>query len=630
MLTEFGRDLTSLAAQGLLEPLIGRKEEIQKIIEILCTEGKNNIAVVGPAGVGKTCIVEGLAQRIISSDVPPQIYKKRLFQLDLTAVASGTMYRGQLEERVEKIINELLEQKNSILFIDEIHQLAETKKAYLFDFVSYLKPHLARGDITLIGATTEPEFKRFFEETDPALARRFVKIRIDEPSIDELKELLNRLAKKFGSKQNIVVPEKTIDKIIEMSDNFIKDRYFPDKAIDVLKEAISEKRFSQAEFKRPATFEPLLSILKKEISTLESFSLKETQECLDEWDKEKTDFFGISLTEADIASIIAKKTGAIVGEGSYDDVGKRFNALKEGFEKSIIGQNRARDAILGALKMLSAGLRKPNKPVGSFLFLGPSGSGKTETAKTIAKYFFGDEKKLIRFDMSEFYAEHTVARLIGSPPGYVGSEEDGLLFKLMNRNPFSVVLFDEIEKANPKLFDIFLQMLDEGTVKDMKGNAASFKDALIIITSNSGTSHYQGLEQKDFDEKFKVIQEKVIEEVKKSVRPEIINRIEHVVPFSPFTKEELASIMKKLVTESSNRMKEQKNIDYILNENGLKYSVEKGFDPQFGARPMKREIHKIEESVAEGLIEKLVNPGDHLIIDNHDGKYIVNKAYEDK
>ncbi|MBF0544124.1 MAG: ATP-dependent Clp protease ATP-binding subunit [Candidatus Riflebacteria bacterium] len=628
MLTDYGRDLTSLAAQGLLDPLIGRTEEIKKITDILCMEGKANIAIVGPPGVGKTCIVEGLAQKIVAGEVPPKIQEKRLFQLDLNSIASGTIYRGQLEERVEKIFTELLRDRNVILFLDEIHQLLDTKKNYLFDFVSYLKPHLSRGDIILMGATTEPEFKRFFEETDPALARRFVKIRIEEPTKQDLQLLLSRMGKKFGAKYGIIIPESTIDECIELSGQYIKNRFFPDKAIDVLKEAIADKRFRFGEISRNNAYDALNEILQREIAAIESQDFTLLQSTLDEWDKEKSKFFGIALTLEDISTVIAKKTGAIVGEGSYGDVTRRYLALKTAFSSQIIGQSRAKEAILGAIKMLSAGIRKPNKPVGSFLFLGPSGSGKTETAKTIAKHFFGDENKLIRFDMSEFYDDHTIARLIGSPPGYIGSDEDGLIVKLISKNPFSVVLFDEIEKADPKLFDIFLQMLDEGTIKDMKGNVASFRDALIVITSNVGTVHYQGLEQKNFDEKFKVIQAKVLEDLKKAVRPEIINRIEHIIPFSPFTKDELIAVFMKLARESSQRMKDLKNIQFTIRDNTLQKAVEAGYDPQFGARPMKREIQKIEEVIAEALLEKLINPGDKLSIDSQDGKYVVRKVYE--
>jgi ATP-dependent Clp protease ATP-binding subunit ClpC len=628
MLEEFGKDLTSLASLGALDPLIGRETELAKIIDILSLDGKNNPVLLGPPGVGKTCIVEGLAQKIASGEVPPSLRDKRLFQIDFAAISSGTIYRGMLEERVEKIVQELVDNKNIILFIDEIHQITRTCQTGGFDFANYLKPYLARGDFPVIGATTEEEYKRLVEETDPALARRFIRINVGEPPARDLRILLDRLGKRYGSKFRVVVPENTIDKIILWSDQYIKDRFFPDKAIDILKEAISEKRFTDTGKRERVSLDSMEDLLSREIKAIETMDLPALSASLSAWDEKKIAFFDTSISPEDVARIISKRTGAVVGDGQFEEVGRRIASLKKAFEELIVGQNRAKDAIMGAIKMLGAGIRKPNKPIGSFLFLGPSGTGKTETAKTIASCFFGSEKRLIRFDMSEFYDDHTMARLVGSPPGYIGSDQDGLLVKMMRANPFSVVLFDEIEKADPKLFDIFLQMLDEGYVKDMKGNTASFKEALIIITSNVGTHYYSGLEQYQFDQKFETIQAKVLEELKRSVRPEIINRIDHIIPFSPFTKDELKRIFRKLAGESAKRILEQKQITFEVSDQVVDLAIELGFDAQFGARPMRREIQKLEELIAEAVLERKVGPNDQLRFEVEDKKYVLKRHYE--
>jgi len=628
MLEEFGRDLTALALMGVLEPLIGRREEVKRITDALCLEGKNSPVLIGPPGVGKTCIVEGVAQYIVAGDVPDKIKGKRLFQLDFAAITSGTIYRGMLEERIEKIIDELLEQKDTLLFIDELHLLASSCKNMLFDFANYLKPFLAKGDIQIIGATTEEEYKRCIEEADPALARRFIRIKVGEPPKDELKILLSRLAKRFGSKYRVVVPEVTLDAIIDLSDKYIRDRFFPDKAIDLMKESIADKRFNDDKGFQRKDLNSLDAVLATEISCIERNDLQALSQTLEEWDNQKAGFFDTALSVGDVSNILSRRTGAVVGDRQLDEVTKRIKTLQTSFETNIIGQKRTKEAIMGAFKMLGAGIRKQNRPIGSFLFLGPSGTGKTETAKTIASAFFGDERRLVRFDMSEFYDYHTVSRLVGSPPGYIGSEEDGLLFKLMNKNPFTVVLFDEIEKAAPTLFDIFLQMLDEGYVRDMKGNSASFKEALIIITSNVGTEYFAGLEQNDFEKKYEAIQAKILEELKKKVRPEIINRIDNVIPFSPFTKDELKSVFRKLAKESGKRIFEQKQIQYEVSDSAVNWAIETAYDPQFGARPMRREIQKLEELIAEAVLDRLISPKDKITIEAEDKKYVLRKIYE--
>ncbi|MFZ2957208.1 MAG: ATP-dependent Clp protease ATP-binding subunit [Candidatus Ozemobacteraceae bacterium] len=630
MIEEYGRDLTMLALQGAVDPLIGRAEELKRMVDILCMEGKNNPVLLGPPGVGKTCIVEGFADVVASGRVPPALRGKKVIQLDIASLLGGTMYRGQLEERVEKIVSELVEGHNTILFIDEIHQITKLVQAGCgFDFGNYIKPFLARGDFSMIGATTEAEFKKYIEDPDPAFARRFVRIRIEEPKPDELKLLLTRVGKKFGANYRIVVPEMTIDKTILMAGQYLHDRFFPDKGIDLLKEAIAEKRFNEDGARRErAGLTSLDAVLEKEIRSIDAQDLDAITASLDLWDQEKEKFYAATLTVEDVAMVLSRRTGAPIGEGRAEEITKRIGTLQEAFKTAIIGQKRAKDAIIGAIKMLGADIRKPNKPIGSFLFLGPSGTGKTETAKTIARAFFGDEKRLIRFDMSEFYDTHLMARFIGSPPGYIGSEEDGLLVKEMRKNPFSVVLFDEIEKAHPKLFDIFLQMLDEGSVKDMKDQTASFKDAIIIITSNVGTHNYAGLEQQDFEKKFPALQAKVLEELKKVVRPEIINRLEHVIPFSPFTHEELKAVFRKLAAESAKRIQEQKNISYEVTDACAKFAVDTAYDAQFGARPMRREVQRIEEKVAEAVLERLISAGDKLNVDVEDKKYVLRKVYE--
>lgn len=628
MLEEFGRDLTVLAAMGALEPLIGRAPEIRRIVDALTLEGKSNPVLIGPPGVGKTCIVEGFAQEITSGRVPDKLKGKRLFQIDFAAISSGTIYRGMLEERIQKLVDELLSSKNTILFIDELHLLTRTQSTGGFDFANYLKPYLSRGDIQVIGATTEGEFKRWIEESDPALARRFIRINVGEPPRDELKILLTRMSKRIGSRYRIVVPDHTIDTIINVADQYIRDRFFPDKGIDLMKEAIAEKRFSEGHDRLRRDLTSLDGVIAREISCIERGEMELLDRTLNEWDEEKSTFFDTALTSEDVSNTLSRRTGAVIGDRQLDEVARRIGLLTKAFETKIIGQARTKEAILSSFKMLGAGIRKPNKPIGSFLFLGPSGTGKTETAKTIASEFFGDERRLIRFDMSEFYDDHTMARLVGSPPGYIGSDEDGLLFKLMNKNPFSVVLFDEIEKADPKLFDIFLQMLDEGYVKDMKGNTASFKDALIIITSNVGTSYYAGLEQHDFEKKYETIQAKVLEEMKRKVRPEIINRIESIIPFTPFTKDELRLIFKKIAAESAARILDQKQIEYAVSEAAVTLAVDTGYDPQFGARPMRRIVQKIEELIADAVLDRTLAAHDSVKVEVEGKRYVLKKIYE--
>ncbi len=630
MLEEFGRDLSALAAVGALEPLIGRSEEVRRMIDILSMQGKNNPIIVGPPGVGKTCIVEGFAQVLNAGTVPEPLKGKKIFQLDFTAIVSGTIYRGQLEERIQRLIDELLEHREYIVFIDEFHTIALPTLNRSFDFANVLKPYLAKGEITIIGATTEEEFKKYVEEGDAALARRFVKVRVGEPPKNELKQILQRTSKRMGSRYGMVIPEVTIDRLIDLSDQYIKDRYFPDKAIDLLKEALAEKRFNMSADGMRGDLQILENILDIEIKAVEAGDLPGVEKAIAAWDEKKNMIFLRTLTPDDIAGMLAKRTGAVIGENQLVETHKRIQDLEKAFGASIIGQKRAKDAVLGACRMLGAGIRKPNKPIGSFLFLGPSGTGKTEMAKTIARAFFGDEKKLVRFDMSEFYDDHTMARLVGSPVGYIGSDEDGLLVKLMGKNPFAAVLFDEIEKADPKLFDIFLQMLDEGYVRDMKGQTASFKDAVIIITSNVGTHYYAGLEQHEFDRKFEAIQAKVLEELKRSVRPEIINRIDHVIPFSPFTKEELRAVFMKLFDETAKRIHGQKSLTIEVTEAAAKLAVDKGYDPQFGARPMRREIQRFEEMIAEALINRVIASNDQVKIDAEDQKYVLRKVYERK
>ncbi|MDE7283607.1 MAG: ATP-dependent Clp protease ATP-binding subunit [Lachnospiraceae bacterium] len=632
-LEQYSRDLTALAREGKLDPVIGREEEIRRVVQILSRRTKNNPCLVGEPGVGKTAVVEGLAMKIITGDVPFTVQDKRVMTLDLSGMVAGSKYRGEFEERIKKVIKEVIEDGNIILFLDEMHTIIGAGGAEgAIDASNILKPSLARGEIQLIGATTIAEYRKYVER-DAALERRFQPVTIEEPTIEEAENILQGIAYKYEEHHKVTITKEAVKAAVALSSRYVNDRNLPDKAIDLIDEAAAAARLKAA--KQPDKLKELSDEIQKvdlqieRSIRIEAFTqageLRKKQEALIkkyermvkklEKDDEKRD---LCIGENEIAEVVALWTKIPVKKLAEKE-SERLLKLESTLHKRVIGQEEAVTAVAKAMRRGRVGLQDPNRPIGSFLFLGPTGVGKTELSKALAEAMFGSENALIRVDMSEYMEGHSVSKMIGSPPGYVGFEEGGQLSEKIRRNPYSVVLFDEIEKAHPDVFNILLQVLDDGHITDSKGRKVSFKNTILIMTSNAGAQKIvepknlgftSGSSEKQDYEKMK---SGVMEEVKRIFKPEFINRIDEIIVFHALNKDNMKQIVSLLSKNLVKRCAAQMNIDLTITPALREYIVERYIDAKMGARPMKRAIQtEIEDSLAEEILSGNVKSGDKV------------------
>jgi ATP-dependent Clp protease ATP-binding subunit ClpC len=601
-LQEFTRDLTAEAAQGKLDPLIGRDAEIERVIEILCRRTKNNPVLIGESGVGKTAIIEGLAQRIVERNVPTFLENKRILSLDLSLIVAGTKYRGQFEERLKKIMAELRDHDQFIVFIDELHTLVGAGSAEgTLDAANILKPALSRGEIQCIGATTPAEFRKSIEK-DKALERRFQAVKVVPPNEEDALKIIEGLAERYESFHQIRYSKEALEAAVYQTNRYIPDRFLPDKAIDVLDEAGARAKLrheNEGGFSEPSW--------KETVENWKRATANEEQLLAFELKNLESSFFAVEVTKEDVEDVIARWTGIPVTAIKQEEAKKLLQIEKE-LHKRIISQRPAISALARAVRRSRAGLKNPNKPVGSFLFLGPTGVGKTEVARTLAEFLFGSERALIRFDMSEFMEKHAVAKFIGSPPGYVGHEEGGQLTEKLRRAPYSVVLFDEVEKAHPDLFNVLLQVFEDGILTDAQGNTVDCKNAIFIMTSNIGARFIQKRTSLGFQANAEASREKmeeqVMSEVKKTFAPEFINRLDEIIIFDELVDKDLFEIV-DLQIGKLNEMLEKRTLQIRLTDDAKQWLIDKTCaDRSYGARPLKRALQKyVEDELSEALIQ---------------------------
>ena len=641
MLEQYSTDLTEKAAAGKLDPMIGREGEMERLMQVLCRRTKNNPCLIGDPGVGKTAIVEGLAQRIADGNMPRILKNKRILSLDLTKVIAGTKFRGEFEERMKRIVTEATQDDSVILFIDEIHTIIGAGGSEgAMDASNILKPALARGDFQLIGATTSEEYTKYFEK-DAALVRRFQPVRVKEPTVEETVTILKGIKYRFEDYHRILVPEDVVEAIAGLSDRYISDRFLPDKAIDLLDEACARKRMEQvgshASFKeeRKAIAE-VIEKIEKELSNgdiLEAKNLKAQKNKLEKSLERKMKRTQRKeneipqLTVEDAAEVVSLWTHIPVTQLTKGDM-ERLRNLEKELHKYVIGQDEAVKAVAKAVKRSRVGLKSPNRPIGSFLFLGPTGVGKTELSKTLARALFGREEDLIRVDMSEYMEKHSVSKIIGSPPGYVGFGEGGQLSEQIRRHPYSVILFDEIEKAHPDVFNILLQVLDDGHITDSNGRKVDFKNTVIIMTSNAGANRiiapkYLGfsVDNTDKAKNHERMKKGVMEEVKQIFRPEFLNRIDETIVFAVLTKEEVKKIAKLFIDELKVRLLNEHQITLKITSSAMDLLADKGYDENYGARPLRRVIqNEIEDVLADKILEGTLSNGQTMTIGKKDKK----------
>lgn len=643
-LDEFGTDLTEKAANGGIDPVIGREKEIERVIQILSRRTKNNPCLIGEPGVGKTAIAEGLALKIVKDEVPELLSGKKIVALDLTSMVAGTKYRGDFEERIKKAMDEVKNAKNVILFIDEVHTLIGAGAAEgAVDAANILKPALARGEIQVIGATTIDEYRKNIEK-DAALERRFQSVMVGEPTEEEAVEILKGLRDKYEAHHKVKISDEAIETAVKMSSRYIADRFLPDKAIDLIDEAASRVRL------KAFTAPPNLKSMEQEIKRLEQEKAsavksqdfeaaakirdkeKEFQTLLDEEKEKWKNLSGKEIKEVsteDIANVVSSWSGIPVTQLTKEESERLLNMEKILHER-IVGQDKAVSAVAKAIRRGRVGIKNPNRPLGSFIFLGPTGVGKTELCKSLAEAMFGSEDAIIKLDMSEYMEKHTVSKLIGSPPGYVGFEEGGQLTEKIRRKPYSVVLFDEIEKAHPDVFNMLLQILEDGVLTDSKGRKVSFKNAIIIMTSNVGaskiTNNQSALGFGDNTDENLNIEELVMEDLKKTFKPEFLNRIDEIIVFNRLEKDDIKEIAKRMLKTLTKRLAEM-DIKLSFTDEAISAIADAGFDNVYGARPLRRAIQqKIEDPLSELMLEKEVASGGSYVADFKDGKFIFDSA----
>ena len=634
VLDQFGRNLTQLAREAKLDPVIGRSNEIERVMQVLSRRTKNNPVLIGEPGVGKTAIVEGLALRIVADEVPDTLTGKQLYTLDLGALVAGSRYRGDFEERLKKVLKEIRTRGDIILFIDEIHTLVGAGAAEgAIDAASILKPMLARGELQTIGATTLEEYRKYLEK-DSALERRFQPVQVDEPTVAETILILKGLRDRYETHHQVSFTDGSLVSAANLADRYISDRFLPDKAIDLIDEAgsrmrlkrtartpeleelagkITELRGQKSEAAQSQQYERAAQLRDQERTLIQERATKET---------EFTDAggeFDVEIDEEQIAEVLAQWTGIPVQSLTEEETQKLLR-MEEEMHKRIIGQHESISAVSRAIRRTRSGLKDPKRPAGSFIFLGPSGVGKTETAKALAEFLFGDEDALIQIDMSEYMEKHTVSRLVGSPPGYVGYDEGGQLTEAVRRKPFSVVLFDEIEKAHPDVFNTLLQILEDGRLTDAQGRTVDFKNTVIIMTSNLGTADLRrqsiGFGGEDGDDiSYKRIKEKVNDALKKHFRPEFLNRIDEVIAFHELTTDEVKEIVDLFIERIQEQLSSQ-GLEIVLSEPAKELLGQKGYDPQLGARPLRRSIQRmLEDPLSEKILFGEFHAGSTILVD---------------
>ncbi len=646
-LDQFGRDLTAMVREGKIDPVIGRDKEIERVIQILSRRTKNNPCLIGEPGVGKTAISEGLAHKIVEGNVPETLKDKRVVTLDLSSMVAGAKYRGEFEDRLKKSIEEIRNAGNVVLFIDELHTIVGAGAAEgAIDAANILKPLLARGEIQIIGATTLDEYRKHIEK-DAALERRFQPITVTEPTQEEAIQILFGIRDKYEAHHNVKITDKAIDAAVKMSSRYINDRYLPDKAIDLIDEASSKVRL------RSFTAPPDLQDLERRIEDLHKMkedaivnqefekaaSIRDEENKLkeelaakkDAWQMENSKNTQV-VTEEEIAEIIGSWTGIPVSRLAQEET-ERLKNMESILHKRVIGQEDSVSAVARAIRRGRVGLKDPKRPVGSFIFSGPTGVGKTELSKALAEALFGDESLMIRIDMSEYMEKHSVSRLVGSPPGYVGYDEGGQLTEKVRRKPYSVVLFDEIEKAHPDVFNMLLQILDDGRLTDSTGRTVDFRNTVIIMTSNVGARDIVepkrlgfGSMEENASRDYEDMKKNVMTELKKTFRPEFINRVDEIIVFHPLSREEIKKIGGLMLNETAKRM-EQNNIKITFTEEVKEFLVDKGYDKTYGARPLKRTIQEyIEDKLAEAILDDKVKEGDTVTISYEEGQITINST----
>lgn len=645
-LDKYGRDLNRMAIEGKIDPVIGRSKEIERVIQILSRRTKNNPCLVGEPGVGKTAIAEGLAQKIVEGEVPEIIKDKRVVTLDLSSMLAGAKYRGEFEERLKAVIEEIIKAKSIILFIDELHTIVGAGAAEgAIDASNILKPALARGDLQVIGATTLDEYRKYIEK-DSALERRFQPIMVDEPSIEDTIKILEGLRDKYEAHHRVKITDEALNAAAELSTRYITDRFLPDKAIDLIDEAASRVRLKS--ITAPADLKDVedrleeLSQEKEEAINTQNYEkaakirdeekkLKdELERRKEEW-KQKKQSISTEVGYDEIAHVVSTWTGIPVNKLTVEESERLLN-LEKILHKKVVGQDQAVTAISNAIRRARVGLKDPNKPVGTFIFVGPTGVGKTYLTKALAEALFGDENAVIRLDMSEYMEKHSVSKLIGSPPGYVGYDEGGQLTEKVRRKPYSVILMDEIEKAHPDVFNVLLQLLDDGRLTDSKGRTVDFKNTVIVMTSNVGANTIKkqktlGFTAQANEEKaeYEKMKENITDELKKTFRPEFLNRIDEVIVFHALNEEHIKEIVGIMIKDLEKRL-EKLNINISVTDKAKDYIAKKGFDPTFGARPLERAIKKlIEDQLSEEILKGNVSKDDNIAVDCDNNKLVFNK-----